>query len=258
MTPQSPNHLIVALQTRITDEEIDQYLRMMVRTLIQNDYTEAWMYRRTIFDQIHVQVSYTLGRWETEGRIYCANRGETFEDETRIEEAEDRWHERMTRLQMNSIVRQEDYNIINGVVLLKWSGQYTYNSVESIRECFHTEENHDVEREEHIRTCVLRIIYKESRDPLWKNTRTSDISRSNVVIRDYEDRYEEEIMKDHSYRNKYPEVICRLIWKRDLFREELHTIPYRPVHLELLYSLDLPVWFKNDARRAEEHFKSLA
>ena len=77
-------------------------------------------------------------------------------------------------------------------------------------------------------------------------------------FREYEDRYEEDITEAYSGYDSHPEVIRRTVWKRDLFREEFHTIPYRPIHLELLYSLDTPSFLQNEARIAHRHFRDLA
>ena len=250
---------VVALQTLTKNEEIDDHLRGMI---MQEYNQHSWSHLRRIFNNVYVHVLTEIDRWKFEVR------GEHNEDEEmrRVYEVTDKWERRMTRFQMRKIYeadhewqmrtikrrmhlvdRDEDYDIKDGVAILTWSGQYTYINGGLIEECLYTEDERDNKGEAHIITFMIRSIYREGEDTL----------ESTVEIRDYEDRYEEEITKEHLEDNKHPEVIRRTIWKRDLFREEFHTIPYRPIHGELLYSLDLPIWFENEAHRAKEHFKSL-
>ena len=154
-----------------------------------------------------------------------------------------RWLRRLNELEKDSIIMREDYEVKNCATILTWSGHYTYSCNRYNKEIISIKDNDDIS--------ITTLIHEEI------DTLDNSIIMRKVKIKEYEDRYEEEITKDHPDYDKYPETIHRLIRKRDLFREEFHMNPYRPIHLELLYSLDLPVWFENEARRAQRHFKSL-
>ena len=211
----------VALQTLTKNEEIDDHLRGMI---MQEHNQHSWSHLRRIFNNVYVHVLTEINRWKFEVQ------GEYNEDNAmrRIYEVTDKWERRMTRFQMrkiyeavddlamarsstlrlglgpshqvpadhewqmssikrrmNIVDRDEDYNIKDGVAILTWSGQYTYYQWNLIEECLYIEEERDNKGESHIITFMIRSIYKEGRETL----------ESTVEIRDYEDRYEEEITK---------------------------------------------------------------
>lgn len=95
---------------------------------------------------------------------------------------------------------------------------------------------------------------------------------NSVILEEYEDRYVEKYPVWEAYdctildewgierdvvRYNIIEMESRTIWKKDLWKNELHTIPYRPIHLEMLYSPDLPLFFQNEVKKARDHFDAL-
>ena len=108
-------------------------------------------------------------------------------------------------------------------------------------------------------------------DEVWKYEAPAGCY-CRVIVEEYEDRYVEKFpqWKRREYKatnwnlEVYDRVIyemsdmeTRTIWKRDLWREELHTIPFKPIHLELLYSPNLIGLLENEATKAKVHFDSL-
>lgn len=109
----------------------------------------------------------------------------------------------------------------------------------------------------------------------WKYGRWEDVNNDDgtggecfnrVIIEEYEDRYIERYPRWEQYTPiSFPDCISykiadmetRTIWKRDLWREELHTIPFKPIHLELMYSPALIGRLENEATKAKVHFESL-
>ncbi len=154
---------------------------------------------------------------------------------------EGRWVARMKELHRNAIVREENYDIVDGIATLKWWGQFASCEDGVIHDYLVTQQNN-----ERITTNVYQTKYTQGK---W-------VTMSEIEIREYDDRFEEIITIDHPEYHDYEEI-RRVIFKRDLFREEYHTIPFLPIHLEMLYSLDVPKWFINEARRAHGHFESL-
>ncbi len=162
-----------------------------------------------------------------------------------------RWIGRTLELQKNSIIRNEYCNIKDGIPLLIRSTQFSYNQY-PIRVLLTTSEDYDDDAEEAYTLTEVRRVMS-----ILRSNGDYDFLTSNVEVREYEDRYEEDITEAYSGYDSHPEVIRRTVWKRDLFREEFHTIPFKPIHLEMLYSPDLPLWYKNRCSEAKEHFDSL-
>ena len=48
----------------------------------------------------------------------------------------------------------------------------------------------------------------------------------------------------------------KTIWKRDLWKAELHTIPFQPIHEELLYGVSQVKSFDNEYMKAKRHFET--
>ena len=188
--------------------------------------------------------------------------------------AEDKWLGILLSLQEYIVIRGEEYNIREGTAILTWSGEYRYERDTSLAE--------QISIKDHPQKCVITLIRRSSN--------LGEIRERRIKITEYEDRYDEEITKGFIVKDiltearvirpantdlsrascgelsapkgrhkliKKPEVIRRTIWKRDLFREEFHTIPFKPIHNELLYSPDLPLWYTNRCNEAKEHFDSL-
>lgn len=154
---------------------------------------------------------------------------------------EGRWVARMHELHRNAIVRGENYDIVDGIATLKLWGQFASCEDGVIYDYLVTQQNN-----ERITTNVYQTKYTQGK---W-------INMSEIEVREYDDCFEEIITIDHPEYHDYEEI-RRVILKRDLFREEYHTIPFRPIYLEMLYSLDVPLWYQNEARRAHGHFECL-
>ena len=208
--------------TLITDDEIDQYIRGMFWKRCQ--------------DESSCTIAYTMTFLHVFADLYHAIHGVA----NQIPTQQERWFKRLVELRNNSVIRVENYDIKGGILLLKSYNQYTYDKW-LVEESVFIKDEHD--------KCVIRLIHRVCKE--------QGVLAHHVKISEYGDRYEEEITNEHFENNRNSEVIRQTVWKRDLFREEYHTIPYRQIHNELLYSLDLPLWFENEARRAKKHFETL-
>ena len=112
--------------------------------------------------------------------------------------------------------------------------------------------------------CLNRVILEEHEDryvekyPVWDDYVALD-EKGMEHDENYYERVQdiEERMDDEMARHKIIEMKANTIWKRDLWKNELHTQPFKSIHLEILYSPDLPAWYMNKCREAKEHFESL-
>ncbi len=259
--------ITMILLTLTTDEEIKDHLLKIIWERCQQT---SWEQRD------HKQICMFLYKSITEALQMVSWSEQTppmidayFRDMYKM--VEDRWLGILLSLQEYIVIRGEEYNIREGTAILTWSGEYRYEGVTSLEE--------QISIKDHPQKCVITLIRRSSN--------LGAIRERRIKITEYEDRYDEEITKDFIVKDiltnirairpanvgvfckalkdptgrhrpiRKPGVIQRTVWKRDLFREEYHTIPYQSIHNELLYSLDLPLWFENEARRAKEHFKSL-
>ena len=203
-----------AMTILTSDMEIDNYLREMFRQKCQS----AWL-------GYHCRIFWSLDDDIHDGIMKCNS------DETK------EWLERLDVLMKNSVIQQEEYDIIDGVVLLKTRMESTYNEGNLVKHLTIDKEK------DHSAVTMLRI--------------DSKYLISEVRIIEYDDYYEE--MIDTRNPKSHNDTTCvKLTNKRELFREEYHTMPFRPVHNEMLYSLETPKWYMNEARRAQGHFESLS
>ncbi len=220
-----PIYIKEAIITLTKDEEIDAYLRK--RFWRSYECVSMSGDHRTIFAQIVREI-------QEANHIMLSEIGEDYAT---------KWLQRVDELQRNAIIRWENYSIIDGITTLTSYGQYTYCDG-LITERFVTYKNN-----KYVMTTMWRERYPRLNPGI-------SILTSDIKIREYADYYEEEITMKHHEHGDY-DYIKRTIYKRDLFREEYHTIPFQPVHQEMLYSLDVPKWYQNEARRAQGHFESL-
>lgn len=112
----------------------------------------------------------------------------------------------------------------------KWPTDYRYHDINVKRENLNLHDKYGDFKE--------IIFFKREIDPYSEDTVVSQ-----VAIIEYDDRIVE-MIDTEPYRTTY---------KRDLFRGDL----FRPIHNEMLYSLDTPSWYLNDARKAQRHFATL-
>ena len=157
------------------------------------------------------------------------------------------WQDRLYDLMWNSYIRQETLDLQGR--LTSWSEE------RCCRDVYGGFVNRIVERGAwgtYINGTIYMRVQRHQYGP-WYGSRT--ICLNSIAIEESEDRYIE--MYPRWENNEIAEIESRVIYKRDLWREELHTIPFKPIHEELLYSPDLPVFFQNEARKAHEHFKNL-
>ena len=229
-----------AMVTLSTNEEIDQYLRRMFREECQCS-SKFKRTHRYIFNKLReiigIQIPESVWFERTSQRVTPFNQ----------QRLRWRWQQRLMELEQNSIIQVEDYDIKDETALLTYSGYHTNNCKWYVEEQIFVQDRDQV--------CVTILIHREFD--------TQNVIERKVKIKEYEDRYEDEITREFNRNTPDsdidldPEVVRRTTWKRDLFREEFHTIPYQPIHLEMMYSPDLPLWYKNRCSEAKEHFDSL-
>ena len=215
-----------AMRTLTTDDEIDTYIREKFWEKCKQ--LDRWRrHHYVIIDTIIQQIRVTINHFGL--KLITSD------------PIEDRWVERAEKLHQNAIIRQEDYDVIDGIGLLTRLGQYTYRDDRLIYEQWTTVDD---------KGCITTIMQRT------KCTYGTANLVSDVEIREYEDWYSETIAMEHPQFQEH-EVVNRTIYKRDLFREEYHTTPFRPVHDEMLFSPDVPTWYINEAKRAKEHYELL-
>ena len=101
---------------------------------------------------------------------------------------------------------------------------------------------------------VYTSIQRHQYDAL-RGFKSQMICLNSVDVEELEDRYIERYPRWEN--DEIAEMEMRTVWKRDLWRDELHTQPFKTIHQELLYSPDLPLWYYNQCREAEKHFEVL-
>ncbi len=164
------------------------------------------------------------------------------------------------------VIVAETYTMENGYVEMQGITKYTYRNdhsiyhspfsliKESIVTYTATNDDAGAKIKQFNGTIVTRSIWS---DNICQDKTPS--RKMEVEMREFEDRIEERITPLHRISQPdyvLPIVIKKVTYKHDLFRSEI----FRPIHDELLYSLDLQMKFKtftNEATRAKEHYESL-
>lgn len=222
--------LDTAIVELINDTDIDNYLRCMFWQKCKQ-LSQSYQDRRRIFSLLKDELSDAFDRWKA-----------NFNQSVTIQ---DRWSQKLQNLKENSITRDEYYDMDTSynVFLITFWIQYRHHQNILIDETLSIKDDLDNNREKCLITEFWRCVCEDG-------------AEDGLTIREYEDRFEEEIWHDdwdgHLVLSK------KTIDKRNLFREEYHTIPFKPIHEELLYSIDVLTWFQNEAKRAEQDFNSMA
>ena len=200
-----------AMVVLTTNEEIDQYLQGMFREECLNS-SKLKRIHRYVFNKLReiigIRIPEDVWLERTSHIVTPFNQ----------QRLRGWWQQRLMELEQNSIILAEEYNIKEGIAILTWSRHCTYS-----RQVYVEERLSIRDRDQ---ACVTTILYREI------DTHRQRVLEREVCIREYDDYYEEEITGAFSrgYRehNDNPEISLRTVWKRDLFREEYHTIPYQP------------------------------
>ena len=171
------------------------------------------------------------------------------------------WREIMREIEGETIIREEEYEMKDGnIMMIGWEEEREENKI--------------------IIKVIGKLEYKENKMQIvvkryiderktWKSLLLAHmgILTNKVVLYEDDKIYREEnyqyVKEDYEIEGEWITRIKQktrenMIFKDDLFRSEFHTIPFKTIHEELLYSLDTtPKWFINEARRAHQHFTIL-
>ena len=174
------------------------------------------------------------------------------------------WVNPLYDLMLSSYIRRETIDL-NGR-LISWSEEEVYSWSDRIMETGQytvTKNGTEITRFE-------RLAYGRWDDVRWDDDCGTVLNI--VMVEEYDDRYVEKYPKWEKYTfrahdecgveyktvaYKIVDINVSTIWKRDLWREELHTIPFKAIHEELLYSPALIGLVENEATKAKKHFEWL-
>ena len=172
-----------------------------------------------------------------------------------------RWTNHFYDLMLKSIVRRETLDL-NGNIIT-WSEEIIHAWMKRIAVvgC------HRIVDANTEMTQIETWAYRQ-----WDHYRHGDwgVCLNRVIVEEHEDRYVEKYLRwktstyvdddDKEHRvvgDNIVEMTSRTIWKRELWREELHTIPFKAIHEEMMYSPNLEGKIKNVFTETKVHFDSL-
>ena len=227
-------------------EKIDEYLRSLVTAMIIITPETYPMDR--IFHIIMKKISEF--RMSTSG------------DYLEQEHLRSHWINDFSKLMLSSIVRRETLNLDGNIV--SWSEE----TVESWSVRTAQTGRYYIDDAGAKVTQIERWAYGWWEDAYLYGDR--GICADRVILEEYDDRYVERYPKWKGYNfideygdpfktfdSNVDEMISRTIWKHDLWRDELHTQPFKVIHSELLYSSQLPKWYRNEYTQSKEHFEQI-
>lgn len=229
-----------AIETIATEEERESYCRKMIWSRLLRIRNPEWRSQLYLMRELGDEISDTtaIGKWDS------------FQ-----------WCRYMMRFMDSVVIISEEYTIEDGYLKNDGVMKYTCRNGTVMEErlwAFTSTNDNDVEDgediEEYRGISMMRCIIEGTRD-IWENPNI----QSEVEVREFEDRYEEIIIPPHLEDMYHPILYDHLkktkkvIYKRDLLRPET----LRPIHEEMLYSLETPPWYINEARRAQQHFTEL-
>ncbi len=215
------------MMKRMTDSEISDYLRSLVNSMIIVSPSTDPM------DKIFGYINNEIDRYERDFPLTTSLL----------------WSILLFDLIENSLIRRETLDLQGRVT--SWTEE-TYSLDSRIVETGRWGTYLDG---------TICIIINRYRYDAWDEYDTQDESESqriclnSVAVEESEDRYIEKYPRWEN--NQSVEMETRTIWKRDLWREELHTQPFKAIHEELMYSPYLIGKYENEATKAKKHFDSL-
>ncbi len=236
------DHLTRAMRELRTDEEIDEYIRKMIWVLYVRCGGRGM--HREYFHMVRMSISDSAEALIKEDYRPPVVMTSNYPITHQAIGVMDNWIHQVYSMENTTILREEVYDVSEGVCQLKYWME--------ARDEYHTliEEVMKIITGDNIGVTVyvgaVMVIYFER---VMSTLRDGWIKMYTTII-EYDDYYEER-------QGTGDTETKRVIWKRDLFRNELHTIPFKAIHEEMMYSLDTPMFFQNEARRAQQHFDGL-
>ena len=258
-----------------TDDEVDMDgLRDRITNYLTNvitvtDTIKIIGHLRKVYFDIYIT---TCELWPSEGFFFrlikdavMASIGRQYDRVALQHIAIQRWSQQMNYLRNNVIRRDEEYNLIiehNCVIPQLYTYFISKGDEPEVHERLMIAHNEDDLLFKHLDDCYPSDYRDDKINQERENRKEKygDFKEMTLFKREidpYDDNTIVEQVAIIEYEDRYVEMInaetVRTVYKRDLFRSDV----FRPIHSEMLFSLDTPKWYHNEARRAFEHFESL-
>lgn len=239
--------LITAMKKLITEREITGYISGMIWKMFMKG-KDAGMHRKYFDDGrlAIIRVTKRLIEEDYQPKHIVENK-RYVSGYHPVSILRDNWFLPLYKLAGTTILRREEYDVSEGVCQLKYWKEVRDENYTLIEESLMIFTGWKETVDTGYGGSEMVIYFDREIYPSGNSSR-----QMHTAIIEYDDYYEEQ-QRGYEYRKETKMEI----WKHDLFRDELHTIPFKAIHEEMLYSLDTPLWYQNQARQAQRHFESI-
>ena len=238
------DELIRAMKELRTDKEIAEYMGKMIWDFYMKD--PPVKIHTINFDDVRVAISEASKTLISEDYQLTRASNTDYPIIYPARVIRDIWILQLYDAVENTVLRKEEYEVSEGVCQLQyWEesriGEHFSCDIKEMTIFTGDKIGDSGYKDAEIVICLNRA----------KRRPGPNVAVIQTILIEYKNYYEErqEILGETK--------TTRIIWKHDLFRHELHTIPLKEIHAEMLYSLDTPIWYQNVARQTQKHFESL-